>query len=161
MNQQVSAAAQTAATAAVEAFKTAEAARADQEKRDKEAAELKEQGKFKELAEAKEQELADMRARLAKLEGGSIRDKIAAEFGFTGDNAALANAITGSTEAEMRTSAEGLKTFVKKPAAPNMDQGTRPNNPGAQPGDPAKPNEQARAFVTQRYTGPHGLTAKK
>ena len=161
MNQQVTAAAQTAAAAAVEAFKTAEAARVEQEKRDKDAAELKEQGKFKELAEAKERELTDMKARLAALEGGSLRDRIATEFGFTGDNAALANAISGSTEAEMRTSAESLKGFIKKPAAPNMDQGTRPNNNGAPSGDPAKPNEQARAIVTQRYTGPHGLTAKK
>lgn len=157
----VTQASQAAAQAAVESFKTSEAARIEAEKQAETAKQLQEQGKFKELSETQATKIASLEAQIAQLQGGSLRDRIANEFGFTGENAALANAITGSTEAEMRQSAEGLKAFKKATAAPppNLNQGpTGPTTPGAPP-KPETTKEQAKTLLSNRDASPFGLKA--
>lgn len=150
-----------AVSAGIEADRKQREAEAAEAQRVAEQQKLAEQGQFKTLAEQREAEIATLKRQLAEKDGADLRSRIATEFQFVGENAALADAITGTTEAEMRASAEKLKAFKKGPAAPPLDQGTRPTGPGAGPQPPAAPAEAARVQIRNRYAGPAGLPARR
>lgn len=150
-----------AVTAGIDADRRQREADAAAAQQQAEQQRLAEQGQFKTLAEQRAAEIETLKRQLAEKEGSDLRSRIATEFQFVGENAALADAITGTTEAEMRASAEKLKAFKKGPAAPPLDQGTRPTGPGAGPQPPSVPAEAARLQIRNRYAGPAGIPARK
>jgi hypothetical protein len=125
-------------------------AREAQAEADRNAAEqLKKDGKLDELLALEKRRNDDLMARLERLEQTSLRDRIAGEFGLVGENAELGSALTGTSEAELRASAEKLARFKKTPTAPDLQQ----HQPGGRRPDPQAP-PGASGYIDKTYKIP-------